>query len=192
MMTWIYKGNVEHPIADSAPFTGADGTNYPGNYPKGEIDGMSAVTDLDPTGSGEIVTYGTPVLSGDHYERTVTLSSPPVTLQMVIDERARRLAQGFDYPFGDARGTVHIGMADHDMVGWNDVDKIVNALIATGNGNQTISITPETTSITITALEWCAIMIAAGTARQPIWAASFTLEAMDPIPVDYADDSHWS
>jgi hypothetical protein len=27
--------------------------------------------------------------------------------------------------------------------------------------------------------------------RQPIWAASFALETMNPIPSDYANNSYW-
>ncbi len=190
---WIYRDDTEHPIDDQAPFTAADGTQYPGNFPKSEIPEMEPVTDLDPTGTGSITTYDTPTLNGDHYERTVTLSNPPVTMQNVIDERSRRLALGFDYDFGDDRGTVHFSTADHDMVGWDAVTKLANALIATGSSAQTITIVPETTGITITALEWQAILINGfGVSQQPIWAASFALEAMDPIPTDYTNDSYWT
>lgn len=193
MTIWVYQDDTDHPIDDSAAFTSADGTNYPGNFPKADIPDMHAVTDLASTGSGSIITYGTPALNGDHYERTVTLSSPPVTMQMVIDERSRRLALGFDYDFGDARGVVHIGTAPHDMEGWDAVTKIANALINTGNSAQTITIVPETTEVTITALEWMGVLISGfAAAQQPIWAASFVLEATDPIPTDYTNDSYWT
>jgi len=41
------------------------------------------------------------------------------------------------------------------------------------------------------ALEWQSIIAAATIFRQPIWAASFTLQAMNPIPQDYASDQYW-
>jgi hypothetical protein len=40
MKYWAYNGDTEHPIADDANFIDANGTQYPGNYPKDEIAGM--------------------------------------------------------------------------------------------------------------------------------------------------------
>lgn len=37
-----------------------------------------------------------------------------------------------------------------------------------------------------------ASLIAAGAFRQPIWAKSFVLEAMNPIPDNYENDSYWT
>lgn len=122
-------------------------------------------------------------------------ASPPApapTVDDVITERDRRLGLGFDYDFGGAVGKVHISTTSQDMAGWNEVTMLANALIASGSGTTTIAIVPETAPVEITAQQWQAVLIAAGTFRQPIWAASFTLEAMDPIPSDYASDSHWT
>lgn len=113
-----------------------------------------------------------------------------VTAGQVIVERARRLSTGFDYDFGDARGVHHIGTTPDDMVGWDEVTKVANAMIATATPG-TILITTDTAPVEVTPLEWQAVLVAAGIARQPIWQASFILQAMDPIPLDFASDTYW-
>jgi hypothetical protein len=113
------------------------------------------------------------------------------TVDDVIAERARRLALGFDYDFGDERGVHRIGTTDNDMKGWDEVTKISNAFLAIGENDATIQIETNTGPTQVTALEWQYILIAAAQFRQPIWLASFALQKMDPIPEDYADDSYW-
>lgn len=116
----------------------------------------------------------------------------PLTKQgQVIAERKRRLALGFDYDFGDDRGVHRIGTTEADLKGWDEVTDIASADIALGNGSTAISIATDTGPCTVTALEWQSILVAAGAFRQPIWAASFALQAMDPIPADFTDDSYW-
>ncbi|MCB1511442.1 MAG: hypothetical protein KDJ36_11105 [Hyphomicrobiaceae bacterium] len=51
-----------------------------------------------------------------------------------------------------------------------------------------IAIVIDTGPAEVTPAEWTAIVLAAAAARQPLWAASFTLQAKDPIPADYAGD----
>lgn len=109
----------------------------------------------------------------------------------VIAERSRRLALGFDYDFGDARGLHHIGTTPQDMEGWGEVRDASNAFIALGLPNATINIVTNTGPVTITAMEFQSILAAATAARQPVWSASFGLQAMSPIPADYADDEYW-
>jgi hypothetical protein len=116
---------------------------------------------------------------------------PVVTVDDVVGERERRLALGFDYAFGDARGVHRIGTTEADMKGWEEVDKAASALIALGMGGQSINIVTDTGATTVTALEWKQIILAATLHRQPIWAASFMLQATTPIPADYADDRYW-
>jgi hypothetical protein len=36
------------------------------------------------------------------------------------------------------------------------------------------------------------VLVAAAQFRQPLWAASFVLQAMSPIPADYANDKYWA
>jgi len=110
----------------------------------------------------------------------------------VQEERARRLQLGFSYDFGDARGVHEIGTTDADWVGWNEVINLANALIDSGSGSTTIDVVTNTGPVTVTALEWQAIMLAGAGSRQTIWAKSFALQAMDPIPEDYNADNHWS
>ena len=117
---------------------------------------------------------------------------PAPTREMVQDERARRLALGFDYEFGDARGVHHIGTSADDMTGWRDVIDYANALIDSGDTTTQIAIVTDTGATMVTAPEWQAIMLAAAEVRQILWARSFALQAANPIPQDYTDDSHWT
>lgn len=110
----------------------------------------------------------------------------------VAAERARRLAIGFDYDFGDARGVHQIGTTPNDMIGWREVIDYANALIDSGDTTTKIAIVTDTGPAEVTAPEWQAIMLVAASVRQNIWAKSFALQAMQPIPGDYANDSYWS
>lgn len=106
-------------------------------------------------------------------------------------ERDRRLALGFDYDFGDARGVHNMATTEADMRGWDEVTKIAAASIAVGSPGAQISIKTETGPTQVTAFEWQQVLLAAAAFRQPIWAASFVLQSSDPIPANYADDVHW-
>jgi len=118
--------------------------------------------------------------------------SPPAPLQEEVQaERERRLALGFAYDFGDARGVHQIGTTPEDMVGWRDVIDYANALIDTGDTTTQITIVTDTGPTAVTAPEWQAIMLQAAVIRQTIWAGSFTLQAMSPIPSDYMSDIYW-
>lgn len=110
----------------------------------------------------------------------------------VINERHRRLSLGFAYDFGDARGVHQIGTTPDDMIGWRDVIDYANALIDSGDTTTKIAIVTDTGPAEVTAPEWQAIMLVAASVRQNIWAKSFALQAMQPIPGDYANDSYWS
>ena len=119
------------------------------------------------------------------------LKKPTVTADDVVAERARRLALGFDFDFGDARGVHRFGTTPQDMIGWDVVSKLASAAVAIGNGAAPINIVTDTGPVTVSALEWQQILLFAGVAQQPIWLASFALQAMSPIPADYANDSYW-
>jgi hypothetical protein len=116
---------------------------------------------------------------------------PPLTVSDVITERERRLAAGFDYDFADARGVHRIGTTDADMSGWDEVSKAASALVALGLPDQALSIVTDTGPCDVTAIEWQSVLVGAMQFRQPIFAASFALQASDPIPQDYTDDVNW-
>lgn len=113
------------------------------------------------------------------------------TARDVIAERDRRLALGFDYDFGDARGIHRIGTTTDDRRGWQEVTDASNAAIALGQPYAEFTIVTDTGPAVITAMEWQAILVAATGHRQPIWQASFGIQALDPIPADYAADERW-
>lgn len=113
-------------------------------------------------------------------------------VEAVGAERARRLALGFDYDFQDARGVHRIGTTERDMDGWNEVTRLKDALLAAGDTTSLINIVTETGPTTVTAPEWNTILLyAASQFRQPLWQASFDLQAMNPIPADYMSDAYW-
>jgi hypothetical protein len=114
-----------------------------------------------------------------------------ITSTQIIAERQRRLAQGFDFDFADARGIHRIGTTATDMDGWAEVTQWSNAAINTGAASATMAIVTDTGATTVTAQEWQQILVAAAQFRHPIWMASFALQALQPIPADYANDSYW-
>ena len=117
---------------------------------------------------------------------------PPITASLVMAERERRLALGFTYDFGNGRGAHVIGTTDQDMRGWDEVTKATQAAIALGQSSMPLTIETNTGSVSLTALEWQQILLAATAFRQPIWLKSFALQAMSPIPSDYTDDRWWT
>jgi hypothetical protein len=138
-------------------------------------------------GSGPIEQY-----SVDGNVITLTRSMPAPTVDDVAAERKRRLALGFNYDFGDARGVHHIGTSDADMVGWGEVSTYAGALIDSGDVETLIGIATNTGLIQVTAPEWRAVEVAAAEFRQPLWALSFALMAQSPIPEDYTNDTYWT
>lgn len=114
------------------------------------------------------------------------------TVNHVIAERERRLALGFDYNFGDARGVHRIGTTKRDLEGWDEVSKYAGALIDAGQTSTQINIATDTGPCVVTPIEWRAIEIASAQYRQPLWAKSFALMASNPIPADYTNDSYWT
>jgi hypothetical protein len=109
----------------------------------------------------------------------------------VIAERERRLAAGFDYDFGDARGVHRIATSEQDMRGWDEVTKIASAMLSLNDHVAAIDIVTETGPVPVKAIEWQHVLVAAAAFRQPIWTASFALQAMETIPVDVTNDRYW-
>ncbi|APU92947.1 hypothetical protein PQB34_gp19 [Ochrobactrum phage POI1126] len=138
------------------------------------------------------MTYGP---GGNVYGKIWTgsaLISPDPTVDDVVTERDRRLQLGFDYDFGDNRGVHHIGTTETDMRRWMDeVTPLAQAFINRNDQMGRIGIFTETGPVTITAAEWQQILIASADYRQPLYQASFVLQAMNPIPADYKDDKYW-
>jgi len=128
-------------------------------------------------------------LSADHTD-VLAFRNPPAIADDVIAERSRRLALGFDYDFGDARGVHRIGTTPGDMAGWGEVTDIAQSRVARGSTTP-IGIVTDTGPVEVTPLEWMDVLEAAAAFRQPIWQASFVLQQMEPIPADCADDGYW-
>lgn len=144
----------------------------------------TGTTVIGPVGENNIYCYRMPKDDAATVQKQLANA---VTL-----ECERRLELGFDYDFGDVRGVHRIGTTKGDLVGWDEVTKASNALIALGQSSSTIDIVTDTGACSVTALEWQAIIAQSAAVRQPIWAGSFALLAMDPIPDNFADDSYWT
>lgn len=120
------------------------------------------------------------------------LPGPLVLPANVEAEQRRRLAAGFDFDFGDARGVHHIATTEKDMQDWQEVTSWANARTARGDKVSTITIATASGFATITAPEWWSIVDAGTAARQPIFQGAFWLLAQDPVPPDYAtNDAYW-
>lgn len=149
----------------------------------------------EPIPAGKVAVSSSLTFDGQRVARTFDLEDEPLRLideEDVIAERERRLSLGFDYDFGDSRGVHRIGTAANDMRKWLDevtpiAQALINAEVPTGE----IGIFTDTGPVTVTAAEWQQILLAAGNWRQPIYHASFALQAMDPIPADFAGDVWW-
>jgi hypothetical protein len=116
----------------------------------------------------------------------------PVSAAEVWAARDCRLAAGFDFSFADARGVHRFGTTPDDMAGWDEVTKFAQALINSGTPDGMILILSDSGPVEVTAAEWQQVLLAAAAFRQPIWLASFALAAMEPIPADFDDDTHWT
>jgi hypothetical protein len=113
------------------------------------------------------------------------------TADQVSAERTRRLALGFNYTFPDDRGAHRFGTTTQDMIGWDEVTKLASAFIAVGTPSAPLALVTNTGPVSLTAMEWQQVLLSAALFREPIWQASFTLQAMSPIPSDYLNDSYW-
>lgn len=120
------------------------------------------------------------------------LPGPRVLPEDVHAERDRRLALGFSYDFGDERGTHVIRTTPGDMVGWDEVSKWANVRAVRGQLQATLTIATGNGAVVVTADDWLNILDAATAFRQPIWGASFVLEAMNPIPADFREEAYWT
>lgn len=114
-----------------------------------------------------------------------------VTADAVGRERDRRLAAGFSYDFGDARGVHVFATSDEDMKRWSEVALGAQALINLGQPEGAIQIATQTGQASVTATEFQHIMLAAMQFRQPLYQKSFALQAMKPIPADFREDKYW-
>lgn len=140
----------------------------------------------------EVIPHETGDIGDTYSNGTITKPIIDITSKQVIVERTRRLTLGFDYDFRDERGVHHFDTTEEDMKGWDTVDKSANAFVAVGIPDQPINLATGTGDVTITAIEWSSIMVAATLWQQPIWQSSFVLQSMDPIPQDYTDDGYWT
>lgn len=157
---------------------------------------------------GEFEVYGAETLTPDLERRVVVVVRDVVPMSPedvdsirqeinaerragVIEERSRRLALGFEFDFGDARGVQYIQTRPVDAEGWQQVDRWAAAMSGMGDATSTLLIVTGTGPVNVTAPEWHALVAYGSTVQQPIWQASFALRSMDPVPEDYADDKWW-
>lgn len=119
--------------------------------------------------------------------------APAPTVERIIAERNRRLAEGFDHDFGDSRGQHRFATTEADMKGWDEVTKAAAAYMAAGQPDMSIFVVTETGPVTVTALDWQSVLISAHDFRQPIWIGSFNLQEMEPIPQDFdTNETYWT
>lgn len=150
---------------------------------------LSAFVDTLPEGAGMTTIADAQELTD--VLRRYGLRGPMPSVDDVIMERNRRMEAGFDYDFGDARGIHHFGTKDSDMRGWAEVTDWMNANLGLNNLTEQLIVLTNTGSATVTPIDWAKVLQAAGNFRQPLWSASFLLQAENPIPADYYADKWW-
>jgi len=161
-----------------------------------DLDDEANINDYFPPSLG-FTTCPNHVEAAWNYDDTGWTEPSPITLTNeqkvagIAVERARRLSGGFEYDFEDARGVVRIPTTPDDMKGWHEVTIKAQAKIALGKSGETFAIYPQLTPVMITSLEWMEILEAADAFREPVWLASFEIQASDPIPDNFTDDSYW-
>ncbi|ASS56888.1 hypothetical protein [Rhizobium leguminosarum] len=129
----------------------------------------------------------------DNHPDVLAYTNPGPTADDVGAERDRRLGLGFVYDFKDARGAHRFATSEADMRGWDRVTKLKDALLQSGATQAPITISTQTGVTQVTADEWNDILLwAAEYFEQPLWQASFILQAMPVIPADYATNpAYW-
>lgn len=115
-----------------------------------------------------------------------------IMVKAVDAEMQRRWRGGFVYDFGDDRGKHLIGTTEDDMAGWSEVAAYAGGLADVGDTSTTIEIETNTGRVHVTAPEFKALMLEASRRQQRLKKQSFALQAMNPIPTDFADDSRWA
>ena len=111
--------------------------------------------------------------------------------RVVVAEREGRMALGFDYDFGDERGVHRIGTTEADLRSWDKLSKMASAAIALDMPDTPLGVTTDTGPTLLTAMEWQQVLLAWGLAHQPLFQASFDLQALQPFSVDHTDDQFW-
>lgn len=114
------------------------------------------------------------------------------TAEDVYRERDRRLALGYDFDFGDARGVHHFATDDENMKGWNKVTDWAGLQLIVGNTLDWVELDTDTGQVAVVPVEWVAIFQAMTTWQQTLYSAAPTIAAMTPIPGDYTDDARWA
>jgi len=142
---------------------------------------------VGPDGQGEYVD-----MTSDEEAAFEASRIPVLSPDDVWAERDRRLALGFYYDFGDYRGVQQIGTTPNDMTGWSEVTTWANTKLALGETAAETAIMTNTGVALITPMDWFHILDVAATVRQNIWARSFILASMSPIPQDYTDGVYWA
>jgi hypothetical protein len=75
-------------------------------------------------------------------EELAAIAAIPGTIELVAAERERRLAGGFDFDFGGARGVHRIGTTEQDRKGWEEVTTAAQTAILLGDPGFEIAIVP--------------------------------------------------
>lgn len=127
-------------------------------------------------------------------ETTKSFAEPVTVIPTKSDVDAlldAKLAQGFDFDFGDERGIHRINTTREDLEKWSEVTQIAQTYINLNTPAAIIRIKTGTGICDVTAAEWQQVLVAAAQFRQPLYQAAFALKAEDPIRADFADAGNW-
>jgi hypothetical protein len=121
----------------------------------------------------------------------VVAYTPPIANEDVNTERERRIAAGATVTVTGA-GDIPVQGREEDVRNLQGLGLVALARVSTGD---TTTITEfrdaENVYHDLTPPQVLELVQAAAGAAEAIIQASWAIKAMDPIPADYADDTHW-
>lgn len=130
----MYTDITLKPIYDTAQYVAADGTQYPGNYPKDAIAGLHKVTEVPaPT---DAVTTGFII---DNTYAQVWQSRPYTAdeIAAMLVSEAKRLLDKSDTTMLRVQEAISLGLTTPttaDVVAWVEYRKALRAIISTKTG----------------------------------------------------------
>ena len=165
----------------------------------GEVDyiELGIADDAEPISGAVLVNNGTQVYAGYTHNGDGTFSAPPpapITKNQVNIERDRRINLPVTVTVSAGEAEQKIFKIDMANGGRQNIsDMALMAVVKNGAGLTDPFIFRDADNIdqTLSNNEVIEMGMQAAAAYDAIFKKSWALKALDPIPTNYADDSHW-
>lgn len=118
------------------------------------------------------------------------MDAPAPTGAQVDAERERRIALPLEVTL--SVGTITINMDAHAQRNIQGLASVGQYLVATSSSDTTAFRDYDNTSHDLAPADLIGMGLQVAQRIQSVYAASWAIKAMDPIPADYADDGWWA